>query len=72
MSRFAKLFATVGATMCFTGGLHATGYFEPQVYLDQGGKNVDGSPEFYWGLEVRRIAKEFHPAEKLVVSQSPQ
>ncbi|PYI66213.1 MAG: hypothetical protein DMF07_04215 [Verrucomicrobia bacterium] len=72
MSRFAKLLATVGATICFAGGLHATGYFEPQVYLDQGGKNVDGTPEFYWGLEVRRLAKEFHPSEKLVVLEKPK
>jgi hypothetical protein len=33
---------------------------------------VDGSPEFYWGLEVRRLAREFHPTEKIVVSQNPQ
>ncbi|MEY2602219.1 MAG: hypothetical protein QOJ36_1538 [Verrucomicrobiota bacterium] len=58
--------------MCFVGGLHATGYFGPDVYLDEGGKNVDGSPEFYWGLEVRRIAREFHPSEKLIVSQKPK
>jgi hypothetical protein len=72
VSRFAKLLATVGATICFVGGLHATGYFEPQVYLDQGGKNVDGTPEFYWGLEVRRLAKEFHPSEKLAVPEKPK
>ena len=72
MSRFAKSLATVGATICFVGGLHATGYFEPQVYLDGGGKNVDGTPEFYWGLEVRRLAKEFHPSEKLVVPEKPK
>lgn len=72
MSRFAKLLTTVGATLCFAGELHATGYFEPQVYLDQGGKSVDGTPEFYWGLEVRRIAREFHPAEKRVVSEKPK
>jgi hypothetical protein len=54
------------------GELHATGYFEPQIYLDQGGKSVDGTPEFYWGLEVRRIAREFHPAEKRVVSEKPK
>src|ERR1700687_5636616 len=58
--------------MCFVGRLHATGYFERQVYLDQCGKSVDGSPEFYWGLEVRRIAREFHPPEKLVVSEKPK
>src|SRR5260370_30816043 len=58
--------------MCFVGGLHATGYYGPDVYLDHGGKSVDGTPEFYWGLEVRRIAREFHPAEKLVVSEKPK
>jgi hypothetical protein len=58
--------------MCFLGRLYGTGYFEPQVYLDQGGKNVDGTPEFYWGLEVRRIGKEFHPPEKRVVTEKPQ
>src|SRR5438309_7691804 len=57
--------------MCFVGGLHATGYYGPDVYLDGGGKNVDGSPEFYWGLEVRRIAKEFHPPEKRVAPEKP-
>lgn len=69
MSRSAKSLATVGATICFAVELHATGYFEPQVYLDQGGKNVDGTPEFYWGLEVRRLAKEFRPSEKLLVPE---
>jgi hypothetical protein len=55
--------------MCVVGGMHATGYFGPNVYLDQGGKNVDGSPEFYWELEVERLAKEFHPTEKLAASE---
>src|SRR5437764_1276152 len=66
------MLATVWAMSCFMGELHATGYFEPQVYLDQGGKSVDGTPEFYWGLEVRRIAREFHPVEKMVVSEKPK
>jgi hypothetical protein len=72
VSRSAKLLATVGATICFAVELHATGYFEPQIYLDQGGKNVDGTPEFYWGLEVRRLAKEFRPSEKLLVPEKPK
>jgi hypothetical protein len=69
VSRFAKLLAAAGATLCFLGRLHATGYYGPDFYLDEGGKNVDGSPEFYWGLEARRLAKEFHPPEKRVVSE---
>ena len=69
MSRFVKLLATVGTALCLVGGLHATGYFGPHIYLDDGGKNVAGSPEFYWGLEVRRISRDFHPPEKFVVSK---
>ena len=69
MSRFVKLFATVGTALCLVGGLHATGYFGPSIYLDDGGKKVEGSPEFYWGLEVRRVSRDFHPPEKLVVSK---
>lgn len=72
MGRFARLLVAVGATLCFLGRLHATGYYGPDVYLDEGGKNVDGSPEFYWGLEVRRLAKEFHPPEKRVVSEKAE
>ena len=51
------------------GGLNATGYFGPSIYLDDGGKKVEGSPEFYWSLEVRRISRDFRPPEKLVVSK---
>jgi hypothetical protein len=67
MSRFVKFLATVGTALCLVGRLHATGYFGPYIYLGDGGKNVDSSPEFYWGLEVRRISRDFHPPEKLVV-----
>jgi hypothetical protein len=42
----------------------ATGYFGPNVYLDNGGKNVAASPEFYWEVEVKRLAKDFTPPEK--------
>ena len=69
MSRFVKMFAIVGTALCLAGRLHATGYFGPSIYLDDGGKKVEGSPEFYWGLEVRRISRDFHPPEKLVISK---
>ena len=69
MSRFIKLMAIVGTALGLVGRLHATGYFGPSIYLDDGGKKVEGSPEFYWGLEVRRISRDFHPPEKLVVSK---
>ncbi|MDQ6622785.1 MAG: hypothetical protein M3Y86_04790 [Verrucomicrobiota bacterium] len=45
----------------------ATGYYGPMVYLDDGGRRVTGSPEFYWELEVKRLARDFHPPERLVV-----
>ncbi|MBV8141867.1 MAG: hypothetical protein JOZ60_07480, partial [Verrucomicrobia bacterium] len=42
-----------------------TGFFGPLQYLDNGGRNVDLSPEFYWELEVKRLSARFHPPEKL-------
>src|SRR6478735_2409713 len=69
MNRLLKLMATVGTALYLVGRLYATGYFGPFIYLDDGGKKVEGSPEFYWGLEVRRISRDFHPPEKLVASK---
>jgi TolA-binding protein len=66
----AKITWALFIAVCMSAGrLNATGYYGPDNYLDQGGKNVDASPEFYWDLEVRRLAGEFHPAEKLPVSK---
>jgi len=67
MNRLVKLLATFGMALGAVDGLHATGYYGPNIYLDDGGKRVGGSPEFYWGLEVHRISRDFHPPEKLVV-----
>ena len=66
MKRFPRIAWLILTVSCGPGGAHATGYFGPAVYLDEGGKNVDASPEFYWELEVKRLAREFHPVEKLV------
>src|SRR5438093_7567405 len=46
MSRFVKLLATVATALCLVGGLHATGYFGPYIYLDDGGKNVEAHRNF--------------------------
>ncbi|MEO6742167.1 MAG: hypothetical protein ABIP20_18130, partial [Chthoniobacteraceae bacterium] len=46
---------------------HATGDFSPQRWLDNGGAASEMSPEFYWELELKRMAQEFHPPEKRVV-----
>lgn len=56
----------------FAANLHATGYYGPTVYLDDGGKNVDASPEFYWELEVKRLSAQLHPTEKRVAPPAPQ
>ena len=45
----------------------ATGFYGPVVYLDEGGRRVTESPAFYWELEVKRLARDFHPTEKLFV-----
>src|SRR5260221_14780202 len=46
----------------------ATGFYGPSVYLDQGGKNVNASPEFYWELEAKRLAKDFAPGAKILTA----
>jgi hypothetical protein len=45
----------------------ATGFYGPVQYLDNGGRNVDLSPEFYWELEVKRLSARFSPPEKLLL-----
>jgi hypothetical protein len=50
----------------------ATGFTGPRQYLDDGGKKVDGSPQFYWELEVKRLASDFKPAEKRVFAAAEQ
>jgi hypothetical protein len=47
---------------------HATGGFTPPRWLENGGIASEMSPEFYWELEVRRMAKDFHPPEKRVAA----
>ena len=60
----ASLALLAASVRCF-----ATGYFEPRQYLDDGGKKVDGSPQFYWELEVKRLAKDFKPAETRIAAE---
>ena len=45
---------------------NATGFYGPQVYLDEGGKNILQSPEFYWDIEVKRLARNYKPIEKRI------
>lgn len=46
--------------------VQATGRFAPSRWLDHGGVASDMSPEFYWELELRKMAAEFTPTEKRI------
>jgi hypothetical protein len=46
--------------------LHASGGYGPFYWLGDGGIASNHSPEFYWAIEVKRIALDFIPAEKRV------
>ena len=69
--RLVRLGSALAIAVCFAGELCATGYYGPDVYLDEGGKNLEASPEFYWELEAKRLAGEFHPAEKRIAPEIP-
>jgi hypothetical protein len=58
------LLALISITVVQDG--HATGFYGPQLYLDAGAKNLLQSPEFYWEVEVKRLAKNFTPSEKRI------
>lgn len=50
----------------------ATGDFMPDRWLGHGGVASEMSPEFYWELELRRMAKEFRVDERRVVPEGPR
>lgn len=52
--------------ICSSTYCHGTGFYGPNFYLDNGGKMVESTPEFYWEWEIKRLAKDFHPSEKRV------
>ena len=43
----------------------ATGFSGPGDYLSQSEQRIEASPEFFWEWEVKRLATDFHPPEKL-------
>jgi hypothetical protein len=53
--------------ICLSGHCLATGYYGPKEYIAGGGQNLVATPEFYWELEAKRLAKDFHPTEKPMV-----
>src|SRR5262249_15566827 len=62
--RFVRATLLLLAPLLTPNAAHGTGYYGPNLYLDLGGKNVTGSPEFFWELETKRLARNFHPSEK--------
>ena len=53
--------------IALSGHCLATGYYGPKEYIAGGGQNIIATPEFYWELEVKRMAKDYHPTEKPMV-----
>jgi len=49
---------------CASHGL-GCGFYGPISYLGDGGAKLASTPQFYWEMEVKRLAKDFHPTEKL-------
>lgn len=52
--------------VCPAPCLHASGGYGPFYWLGDGGIASNHSPEFYWAIETKRIARDFIPAEKRV------
>ena len=68
---FVRSSCVLGLLTLACGHAHATGDYLAPTMLSDGGKQVIGTPEFFWELECKRIAMEFVPAEKRVVSPAP-
>ncbi len=60
-----------GLVLAFATQTQASGVFTPPRWLDNGGIASDRSPEFFWVLELMRLAKGFSPTEKRVPTVAP-
>ena len=70
-----RLTRSVVLAICVAGVAHhafSTGDWMPRTVLDEGGKRVLETPEFFWELECRRIAQEFTPVEKRIAATVPE
>jgi tetratricopeptide (TPR) repeat protein len=69
---FVSTLCLAAVCTALPGKLHATGDFGPDRWLSNGGMASDMSPEFYWEIELKRMAKEFTPQEKRVLPLAPK
>ena len=67
-----RLIRVVLATLTTGGTCFATGFFGPREYLSRSEERIQASPEFYWEREIKRLATDFHPPEKLHLTQMPE
>ncbi|MGB8168282.1 MAG: hypothetical protein WCF18_12365 [Chthoniobacteraceae bacterium] len=68
-----KSFASFVLTAAIVTGLApGSGDFAPDRWLANGGIASEMSPEFFWELELRRMAKEFSAPEKRIVPDGPR
>ena len=64
-----QLAASTSVLALLSSPCQASGPFIPTRWLEEGGQAVNRSPEFFWELELKRLAREFRVEE---VRNSPQ
>ncbi|HEV7404932.1 MAG TPA: hypothetical protein VGO11_18460, partial [Chthoniobacteraceae bacterium] len=69
--RLRSLWLSIGILSVLAAGERGEatgGYGGPGAYLEKGGHRVDEAPEFYWDVEVKRLARSFRPADAPAIS----
>ncbi|WP_265595839.1 hypothetical protein [Verrucomicrobium sp. BvORR106] len=70
-----SLSARVGLLVVFAGAsaqVFATGMWMPRSWIGERGEPLVAAPEFFWELEVKRLAAEQEAAEELVPAPYPE
>ncbi|MGH7291543.1 MAG: hypothetical protein ACREJT_10050, partial [Myxococcota bacterium] len=67
MSKLNASVVAVALVAAAVAPAHSTGIFAPNRWLEFGGVAAASPPEFMWDVEVRRLALDFVPPEKLAV-----
>jgi hypothetical protein len=66
MWKYRAEIAVTSLVLALANQVQASGFFAPPRWLENGGIAADRSPEFFWALETKRLAKDFTPTEKRV------